>query len=62
MYRRDVRIYNDVDALSVGARTGGDDGDSRWWDLPSEELALRLAADPMADEDQRWLVVQAPLR
>lgn len=43
--RRDILVYEDAGAWTVEAREGDADGRSRWFELPSEDLALDCVRD-----------------
>jgi hypothetical protein len=43
--RRDILVFEDGGAWLVEAREGGADGKSRWFELPSEDLALDCVRD-----------------
>ena len=38
--RRDILVFEDGGTWLVEAREGGADGKSRWFELPSEDMAL----------------------
>ena len=43
--RRDILVFEDGGAWLVEAREGGADGKSRWFELPSEDVALDCVRD-----------------
>jgi hypothetical protein len=43
--RMDILVYEDAGIWTVEAREGGADGTSRWFELPSEDLATDCVRD-----------------
>ena len=43
--RRDILVFEDGGNWLVEAREGGADGKSRWYELPSEDVALDRVRD-----------------
>jgi hypothetical protein len=52
LVRHDVYVYEDAATWWVEARQGGGDGESRWFELPGEYVAL--TARGISSPRRRW--------